>query len=141
MFQLNTAAQSWAEENAKTCDMHHSKNDDDIRQYRGKGTGESLSAGMGDKKEDAAYTAADGWYEEVQKYPFPDAFEGGMDDPLFYKIGHFTQSVWKGSKYVGYGYAYNPDCPQYNRFIAARYFPAGNEMGSFKDNVMPPKEK
>jgi len=137
---LNEAAQTWADTNAQECKMYHSKNKDAGRQFQGDGTGESLAAGGGeDDREVAAYVAADGWYEEIKDYPYPIGYQGN-DDALFHKIGHFTQSVWKGSKYVGYGYAYNPNCKPYTRYIAARYFPAGNVQGQFPANVSPPKD-
>jgi len=135
---LNTAAQEWADKNAKECNMYHSKNTDSFRQWRNAGTGESLSAGGGgDASADQAYMAADGWYEENKDYPFPGGYKGNNADALFMKIGHFTQSVWKGTKYVGYGYAYNEKCSPYTRYIAARYSPAGNMMGAYPSNVDP----
>ncbi len=117
--------------------MYHSENEDPRRQWRGDGTGESLAAGGGDDNNRvAAYIASDGWYEEIKDYPYPE-YTGDGKDAQFEKIGHFTQSVWKGSKYVGYGYAYNPDCSPYKFYIAARYSPAGNMPGSFGENVGP----
>jgi len=97
---------------------------------------------MGDDKEIAAYQAADGWYEEIQNYPYPTGYKGD-DEALFMKIGHFTQSVWKDSKKVGYGYAFNPDCEKkgtFSRYVVARYWPPGNVGGKFPDNVTPPKD-
>lgn len=139
MEDLNKGAQAWADTNAKKCNMYHSENSDPGRQWRGDGTGESLSASGGDDAADiSAYIAADGWYEEIKDYPYPDGFQGGNDD-LFEKIGHFTQSVWKGSKYVGYGYSYNKDCGEQTRYVAARYSPAGNVDGEFPKNVNAPK--
>jgi len=135
---LTDAAQQWAETNANECNMYHSK--DEQRIWNDKQTGESLSAGYVEDKPDAAYLASDGWYEEIKSYPFPDGFQGN-DEELFKKIGHFTQSVWKGSKYVGYGLANNKACNDqgtYTSYIAARYFPAGNEEGAYPKNVMPP---
>jgi len=136
---LNDGAQEWADKNAKECNMYHSKKEE--RYWKGKQTGESLSAGYVEDKADSAYLASDGWYEEIKNYPFPDGFQGN-DEALFEKIGHFTQSVWKGSKYVGYGLANNKDCNDqgtYTSYIAARYFPAGNGEGEYPDNVLPPK--
>jgi len=139
---LNSQAQQWADKLAAACSSYHSKNTDAERQWGGGGTGESLAAGMGDDREVAAYQAADGWYEEIQDYPYPIGYQSN-DDALFKKIGHFTQSVWKGSKKVGYGYAYNPECAKKNtfsRFVVARYSPAGNVQGKYPDNVNPPKD-
>ncbi|ODM94159.1 Golgi-associated plant pathogenesis-related protein 1 [Orchesella cincta] len=136
---LNKAAQDWAETNARECNMYHSKNTDPIRQWMGEGTGESLSAGGGeDDNEDAAYQASNGWYEEMKDYPFPGGIQDA-NDPRFHAVGHFTQSVWLDTEYVGYGYAYNGNCSPYTHYIAARYFPAGNVAGGFQKNVVPPK--
>jgi len=140
---LNEAAQTWADKMASECNMYHSKNTDAGRQWNGASTGESLSAAGGeDDKEIAAYQAADGWYEEIKDYPYPDGYQGG-DQALFMKIGHFTQSVWKGTTYVGYGYAFNDKCKDQSkstRYVAARYSPAGNVDGKYPENVAPPKD-
>ncbi|CAL8068378.1 unnamed protein product [Orchesella dallaii] len=134
---LDNAAQKWADKNAAECNMYHSKNDDAGRQWRGKGTGESISSGGGsDEKENAAYLASNGWYEEYALYPFPGGIKDA-NDPRFQHVGHFTQTVWKGTEYVGYGYAYNPKCSPYTHYIAARYSPAGNMAGGFQENVVP----
>lgn len=119
--------------------MEHSKNTDPGRQWRNNGTGESLSAGNRDDKQISAYQASNGWYEEIKDYPYPKGYDG-KDQQLFSKIGHFTQSVWKDSKYVGYGYAYNADCAKkgaYTRYIAARYSPPGNFNNDYRNNVLP----
>jgi len=136
--ELNDAAQSWADENAKECKSYHSDRTSASRQYNGADTGENLHAQGGeDENSIAALEAADGWYQEIKYYPFPEGFQGGN---LFGKIGHFTQTVWKDSKYVGYGYAYNPNCQPYKGYVVARYFPGGNVDGSFPANVEPPKD-
>jgi len=137
---LNDGAQSWADTNANECNMHHTT--EDQRLWNGKQTGESLSAGYIDDKADSAYSASDGWYEEISNYPYPTGFQGTGGDPLFEKIGHFTQTVWKDSKYVGYGFASNKGCKDkgtYTSYIAARYFPPGNGDGEYSNNVLPPK--
>ncbi|ODM96328.1 Golgi-associated plant pathogenesis-related protein 1 [Orchesella cincta] len=140
--QLSTQAQKWADKLAKECNPHHSKNDDPDRQFQGDGTGESLAmaSAISVPVEDAALVAANGWYEEIKDYPFPDGYNGNGGDSLFPKIGHFTQSVWKGTLYVGYGYASNKDCSSFKTYVVARYFPAGNMIGDFAENVKPPKD-
>ncbi|CAL8110967.1 unnamed protein product [Orchesella dallaii] len=136
--ELNDAAQAWADKNARECNMYHSDNDDPGRQWRGDGTGESLSAAPTVPKEDAAYIASDGWYEENKDYPFSSGgYNGDGNDALFKKIGHFTQSVWSQTKYSGYGLAINPECGDQQIFIAGRYSPAGNMQGAYQKNVLP----
>lgn len=50
--------------------------------------------------------------------------------------GHFTQVVWKGSKEFGIGKAITKD----NKvIIVGQYKPAGNLLGTFHENVFPPK--
>ncbi|CAL8110968.1 unnamed protein product [Orchesella dallaii] len=135
--ELNNQAQTWAETMASKCQMYHSQNSDPGRQWRGQGTGENLASGGGNlSKEDAAYIASNGWYEEIRDYPFPKGFTGGQD---FYKVGHFTQTVWKSTQYVGYGFGYNPNCPSTKWYIAARYAAPGNMEGRYQENVLPPR--
>jgi uncharacterized protein YkwD len=136
---LMDAAQRWADENAQACDSHHSGSDRDGEDGY---NGESIYAASEvdkspDNTEDIALRASNSWYEEIDNYPFP----GGVDnsDGGRGTIGHFTQSVWKATKYVGYGYAYNPSCPSNKHYIVARYNPGGNMGGEFRDNVMPPQ--
>lgn len=76
------------------------------------------------------------WYDEIKDYNFdnPGNFGG---------TGHFTQVVWAGSSEMGVAKAGEGDGTQY---VVARYSPAGNVMGQFKENVHPkgtkaPKEE
>ncbi|CAL8110969.1 unnamed protein product [Orchesella dallaii] len=138
---LNSAAQKWAETMANACNLYHSENDDPGRQWHGAGTGESIAEGGSNPdgsappKAVSAYIASDMWYEEIKNYPFPEGHVAG--DGLFMKIGHFSQTVWKSTKFVGYGYSYSSSCG--NWFIAGRYSPAGNMDGEFQNNVLPPQ--
>lgn len=45
---------------------------------------------------------------------------------------HFTQVIWKDSKKVGFGVYRASDGSFY---VVANYYPAGNLLGRFKDNV------
>jgi len=141
--ELSKRAQEWADTIAARCREGHSSEDAPFRQWRGDLTGESYMAFSGNTDTtsvaDAAYISTDGWYEEIQMYPYPQGYQGNEEDPLFEKIGHFTQTVWSDTKYVGYGYAYNPNCDQCNWYIVARYFPIGNIEGQFPNYVFPPK--
>lgn len=68
------------------------------------------------------------WYKEINKYNF--------DNPRFDpSSGHFTQVVWKNSKFFGYGEAVSNHKTIY---AVARYFPAGNVDKEFAENVVPP---
>lgn len=55
---------------------------------------------------------------------------------LFYS-GHFTQVVWKGSKEIGVGKAVAKDG---KHIVVASYRPAGNLIGTYAANVLPPKD-
>ena len=116
--ELCDIAQKYAEELARTGNFAHSGNsfhDDNI--------GENLFACYGMKITGKMMT--DDWYNEVNQYNFnnPGYISG---------TGHFTQIVWKGSKQVGFGYAQARDGYYYG---VANYYPAGNFIGEFEDNV------
>ena len=51
--------------------------------------------------------------------------------------GHFTQVVWKSSKKLGMGIAFADGGRKV--VVVAQYGPAGNMMGSFPQNVPPPR--
>jgi len=63
------------------------------------------------------------WYDEIAQYDFGGDRQKGT--------GHFTQVVWKGSTHMGM--ALSDD----GRFCVANYFPGGNVIGQFKQNVLP----
>lgn len=85
-------------------------------------------------------------YEEIKSYPFPQGYAGRDKDPeLLYAIGHFTQTVWNDTQYIGYGYSNNPDCAAkgaYTTYIVGSYYPPGNYpfQDDFVKNVLPPKD-
>ena len=54
----------------------------------------------------------------------------GNGEGSFGKTGHFSQLVWKDSKEVGFGYA--------GGIVVANYYPTGNVMGCWEDNVSRP---
>lgn len=72
--------------------------------------------------------AVDAWYDEIHKFNFHSpSFQPGT--------GHFTQVVWRESKYLGIAYAKRGS----SIFVVANYDPAGNYQGYFKENVPRPK--
>ena len=78
------------------------------------------------------------WYdEEVGNYNYTSGPKIGQDNI----IGHFTQIVWKATNKIGCGIglakSYN-----FNRtvFGVAQYSPAGNIIGKFTINVLPPSK-
>jgi uncharacterized protein YkwD len=69
-----------------------------------------------------ARAAVTAWYSEASMYNFrKPGYQRGT--------GHFTQLVWKKTRYVGL--AFSPD----GRYLVANYFPSGNYRGQFKLNV------
>ena len=67
------------------------------------------------------------WYSEIKDYNFRNPDEYG-------DTGHFTQVVWKESKELGIGYAKSRSG---NYYGVANYYPAGNFIGNYKENVLP----
>jgi hypothetical protein len=68
------------------------------------------------------------WYEEANNYNYNDDFQQGK--------GHFAQMVWRNTREVGFGRARAADGKWY---AVANYYPAGNYIGQFRDNVRPPR--
>ena len=60
---------------------------------------------------------------------------GDLTQVLMFLTGHFSQVVWKGSKELGVGKAQDG---KGKCIVVCNYRPAGNMMGSWKDNVSPP---
>ena len=117
---LCNIAQKYAESLARSGNFAHSSNT-----YNGNPLGENLFACYGMKI--TGKTMTDDWYNEINDYNFNrPGFTSGT--------GHFTQVVWKGSKQVGFGYAQARDGYYYG---VANYYPAGNYMNEFEDNVFP----
>ena len=117
--KLNDIAQNYAEQLAKKDKMVHSKNKMD-----GQDLGENLFMCGGHMITGKDMTKA--WYDAIDDYDFkkPD-FKSGT--------GHFTQVVWVGSKEVGFGAAQSKSG---NYYGVANYFPPGNYIGEFEENVL-----
>lgn len=50
--------------------------------------------------------------------------------------GHFTQVVWKATNKLGIGVAFGDGGRKV--IVVGQYGPAGNMMGQFPQNVLPP---
>ena len=75
--------------------------------------------------------AAEMWYEEIKDYNFRNpGFKSAT--------GHFTQLIWVGSRDVGIAKAVGKNGAH---FVVARYYPAGNFVGQFPENVKPKGSK
>ena len=118
---LNRIAQNYANKIAKEYSLQHSNNE-----YKGEPLGENIYMVNGMKPTGRDMTKS--WYDEINKYNF--------NSKQFIKgTGHFTQIVWKNSKQVGFGIAQAPDG---SYFCVANYYPCGNFLGEFEDNVLRP---
>ncbi|XP_060558479.1 uncharacterized protein LOC132718772 isoform X2 [Ruditapes philippinarum] len=123
---LSEFAQKWANHLVATNSFQHSSCD-----HKGERLGENIAMKWSSQPD--AYTgqeATDQWYSEVKQHTF-----GG--EPSSLSTGHFTQVVWKGSKEFGVGKAVAKDG---KTIVVASYRPAGNMMGKFGENVLPPKD-
>lgn len=118
-----TKAQKHADYLAKTDSFAHSDE---------KGFGENLYCASSSRGPDvSAVKAVDSWYEEIK-----DMKRYGEPSPSnFSQVGHFTQVVWKESTHVGMGVATRGNTV----YIVANYLPAGNMVGHFHENVLPPR--
>lgn len=67
------------------------------------------------------------WYSEIACHDF-------TREPADLRSGHFTQVVWKASKELGVGVEKNRNG---QIFVVASYYPAGNYIRSFRENVLP----
>ncbi|XP_077545277.1 uncharacterized protein LOC144158330 [Haemaphysalis longicornis] len=101
-----------------------------VHRSRNKKYGENLFYGW---SMDPAYhvhgrRAVDGWYDEIKLHRWTNAFQ--------FASGHFTQLIWKSSRYLGSGIA------KYNNkiFIVSNYDPPGNVHGLFFKNVPRPRK-
>ena len=121
--EIEKIAQEYSKEQAKNDQMEHSSNT-----YKNKPLGENLYSCWSSSSASVNGTrASESWYSEVKSYDF--------NNPGYKKgIGHFTQLVWKDSKEIGCGAA----CSSTNNcYVTCNYYPAGNYLDSFPDNVFP----
>lgn len=112
---LNQMAQNYAKVLAKKRTMEHSKNRN-LKGKEGEWVGENLHCQTSSGQ--VSYTSGDmskGWYSEIKDYNFKTGKSTGV-------TGHFTQLVWKDTKEVGFGVAFNGGfC-----IACANYYPGGN---------------
>jgi len=112
----------------------HSSNEE--RQNDGVNCGENLAWGYPHLHAD---TAAKDWYQEIQ-FTAPYGKVTGMDDskPVGKPIGHYTQTVWRGSTKIGCGKGPANVKGNTGDMWVCQYCHAGNSAGKFEQNVPAP---
>lgn len=113
-------SQQWADHLIKRDALQHSNNSD----Y---GENIFMVQSSDPKFTVAGKEAVDSWYEEIKYHKF------GLE-PKSLASGHFTQVIWKESKQLGVAFAKMGG----KIVVVANYYPAGNMIGSFSENVPPP---
>lgn len=83
--------------------------------------GENIAMGYSSPED-----AISAWYKEGQQYSFGS---GGFSEAT----GHFTQMIWKESTQLGCAQV---DCGSKGTFFSCEYFPRGNVISQFVDNVL-----
>ena len=64
------------------------------------------------------------WYNENKNYDYSlNKFQKGA--------GHFTQIIWKETQEIGFGFKFRDN----NFCVVAYYYPAGNILGEFSENI------
>ena len=116
--ELCEISKKYAEHLAKNDLFEHS-----WARFKGAPMGENLFMAHGFKP--PAEDAVKDWYSEIKFYNFKKGTGNG--------IGHFTQVVWKDTKYMGVYMAQKGK----DYYVVANYFPAGNIDGTFTKNVLP----
>lgn len=117
---IEAIAQEYSEKLASTHTFGHSYN-----KLNGKQLGENLYCSS--RTTDGISVAMD-WYEEFVDYDFKSDYIPGT--------GHFTQVVWKESQYLGCGLGISENY----YVVTCNYFPMGNIVGNFSQNVFPSNE-
>lgn len=110
---LAKSAQTWTNQ----CIFGHN-----IAALRSAGYGENVA--MGFSTFDDAVKA---WLAEGSLYNYNNP---GFSDAT----GHFTQAIWKSTTQVGCA---NTNTCSGGKMYSCRYFPAGNYIGAFAQNVLP----
>ena len=108
---------------AKKCANKISNGDSFIGNfYEGKILGENISIFKDihlDPKE-----ICEEWYNEKEKYD--------RENPKYQNnTGHFTQMIWKETKEIGFGFNKNKG----TYYVVVYYYPPGNTLGEFQENV------
>ena len=119
--EIEAISQSFANKLAKKGDIDYSNNT-----YNGEELGEILFYYSGDCD---AETVIETWNKDAKTFRY------NSKNP---EASSFAQIVWKSSKYIGLGISKDNKGATY---IVANFYPGGNVVGQFAENVFPPKGK
>ena len=119
--EIDSIAQSFANKLAKQGNLDYSNNT-----YKDEELGEILFYYSSDCD---AETVINTWNEDEKNFRY------NSKNP---QASSFAQIVWKSSKYIGLGISKDSKGGTY---IVANFFPAGNVLGQFSENVFPQKGK
>lgn len=125
---LTVLAQRWAAHLASIRALQHNNDS-----YRGQPLGQNVAAKSSTAPtEYTGQEVVDQWYSEINRFDWntPEGRPGVT-------TGHFTQVIWRGSREIGVGKARSPDGREV--YVVCNYYPAGNYIGRFKENVIPAK--
>ena len=121
--------------NPKLCDMAKdyakelisNKNKDNTKKYNNEILGSNIY--LSETKDNQPEKIIKKWYNEKENFDY--------DYNYFQKnAAHFTQMVWKGTKEIGIGIV------EEDKFcLVLFYYPPGNILGKFTDNVENPNKK
>jgi hypothetical protein len=118
--QHNASDVKWNDTLADFAEDYLAENDDCEFEHSGGPYGENIAIGYAN-----ASAAVEAWGDEREEYDF--------DEGEFSKeTGHFTQMVWKNTSAVGCGRRL---CGERGWFLACEYWPRGNVIGLFVDEV------
>ena len=73
------------------------------------------------------------WYNEINKYD-------KQLNQYQKNTSHFTQMIWKGTKELGFGFVKNKKDKDKIFYAVALYYPPGNILGEYKENVIIPDD-
>lgn len=115
---MNNYAAKWAKNMASKEKLYHSNGKYGENVY--------VTYDVKTSDSDAVKDATAAWFNEYKDYRFNNLFSSAT--------GHFTQVVWKDTKYLGIAVARSPKAV----YVCANYDPKGNVMRQFLQNVLRP---
>ena len=82
------------------------------------------------------------WYDEIDKPTSYFRNDGQAEMDAFQENrGHFTQLVWKNSTSISFGVAIAQCVNTQWLIMVSNFIPAGNVIGQFANNVLPPVQQ